>query len=294
MPLRHTSPRSHLRGAVLVCAIATCGCTTGGFDGEDDAAVRDTGTVVHDAADTGTEVADAAPSDAPGDVAVETADATAPCPTTPWATSYDLVPTVGPVSDRPADTHPDLNLKIRGFSPTTGTLGLIAVGGPTDALAPRLYTLLVDSGTPSFVGNLRVHGWDWGSMKSTGPITDPAVTMVAWSTTVGQAVRLPKSGYSVAPGRGARVLFLDDDSLTLKLTGEDNVVSGYTLHILDLCIEPNLRKAYVDANTKGRKALPALAPLQVFAKARGDRVRVAIRDTGSFMDPRVEKDWYQP
>jgi hypothetical protein len=229
------------------------------------------------------------------DIGVESMpDTSIPCPTAAWASSYTLVATVGAVSDRPAATHPDLNVKIRGFGPTGGTLGLVDVSGPTDGKAPRLYTLLVDTGTPTFVANFQVNGWDWTGMKSTGPIADPAVTMTAWTTTVGQSIRLPRSGYEIAAGLGARVLFLDEDSITLKLTGEDNVVSGYTIHVLDLCIEPKLRAVYTDANTKGRGSLPGLAPLQVFAKARGDRVRIAIRDTGAFMDPRVKKDWYQP
>jgi len=286
---------------VLALFSASIGC--GGPEGGSNVD-PDTNPIV-DHGDTAYDIAqlDTATGDSSGDVAKTDTDTTTdsskpdtaiPCPTTPWTTSYTLVPTVGAVSDRPAATHPDLNVKIRGFGPTGGTLGTVDVGGPTDTKAPRLYTLLVDSGTPTFVANFQVNGWDWGTMKSTGPIPDPPVTMIAWSTTPGQSIRLPKSGYSIAPGLGARVLFLDEDSITLKYTGEDNVVYGYTMHILDLCIEPKLRTTYEDANSKGRASLPGLAPLQVFAKARGDRVRVTIRDTGSFMDPRVKKDWYQP
>jgi hypothetical protein len=286
----------------MLVALVAMGC--GGASGGDDSTAD--GATTNDAGDGATR------SDAGGDVGadvgapvdsgasdarVETTTDTAPppCPTTPWATTdYTLVPTVGAPSDRPAATHPDLNVKIRGYTPTGGTLGLVDVGGPTDTMAPRLYTLLVDSGTPTFVSNWQVAGWDWSAMKSTGPIADPPVTMTAWATTPGQPVRLPRSDYRIAPGMGARVLFVDDDSATLKYTGEDDVVSGYTIHVLDLCIEPKLRETYDTANAAGRTSLPPLAPLQAFAKARGDSVRVVIRDTGSFMDPRVRKDWYQP
>jgi hypothetical protein len=283
--------------ALLSCLLIGCGGADGAGDDQGDAAthgdaidangndaVGDTIAPIDVAAET-------PKSDAPRDTPTDTS---VPCPTTPWATSYTLVPTVGAVSDRPAATHPDINVKIRGFGPTGGTLGLVDVGGPTDTMAPKLYTLLIDSGTPTFAANFAVNGWDWATMKSTGPITDPPVTMTAYATTPGRDVRLPKSDYRIAPGLGARVLFLDDDSITLKYTGEDNVVSGYTIHVLDLCIEPKLRAVYDDANAKGRASLPGLAPLQIFAKARTDRVRIVIRDTGSFMDPRVRKDWYQP
>ena len=284
-------------GLVFAVAVLTgCGGASGGGDPGADDGATDVG-----GGDTGPDVAvsvDSGASDARhevgSDTEAETETTSAPCPTTPWATGYTLVPTVGAPSDRPAATHPDLNVKIRGYGPTGGTLGLVDVGGPTDTMAPRLYTLLVDSGTPTFVSNWQVNGWDWSAMTSTGPIPDPPVTMTAWATTPGQPIRLPRSDYRIAPGLGARVLFVDDDSVTLKYTGEDDVVSGYTLHVLDLCIEPKLRETYDDANASGRTSLPGLAPLQEFARARGDSVRIVIRDTGSFMDPRVRKDWYQP
>ncbi len=287
--------RAILSGLLGLCAACVgCGGTDSGTAlGAEDASAKDSG------AKGDTQAGDGAQDTGAGDASDAPSDTGKPetgykCPTSPWATDYMMVPTVGAKTDRPAATHPDLNVKIRGFAPTGGTLGLIDVGGPTDSKAPRLYTMLVDSGTPTFVENFQVNNWDWTAMKVGAPISDPPVTMVAWETTPGQPIRLPKSGYTIAPGIGARVLFLDDDSITLKYTAEDNVVYGYTMHVLDLCIEPKLREVYDDAQTKGRGSLPGLAALQPFARARGDRVRVTIRDTDSFMDPRVKKAWYQP
>lgn len=268
---------------LLLLASILIGCgsestTDEGTRGNDSDASTDTSTaIVTDAADTS--------------VAAETGYA---CPTAAFAGPYQRVPTNGAPSDRPAATHPDLNVKIRGFSPTGGALGLVDVGGPTDDKAPRLYSLIMTSGTPTIVANFQVNDWDWTKMKATGPITDPAVTLTAYGVERGHDLKLPRSGYEIAPGLSARVLFLDDDSITLKFTAEDNVVSGYTIHVLDLCVDPALRADYDDAVAKGRTSLPALASSQLFARARGTSVRVAIRDTGSFMDPRVKKDWYQP
>ncbi|MBI2390195.1 MAG: hypothetical protein HYV09_11455 [Deltaproteobacteria bacterium] len=282
-----------MRGWALF-AIVLVGCADGGAADEsaDSGATAGADARVDSSADAPLDLdadgaIDGAP-DAPADVA------TYSCPTTAFGGPYTLVPTVGAVSDRPAAAHPDLNVKIRGFVPTGGTLGLVDVGGPTDDKAPRLYTLLQDAGTPTFAANFKVNDWDWSAMKVAGPIADPPVTLTAYATTEGQAIRLPRSGYQIAPGLQARALFLDADSITLKYTSEDNVVYGYTIHVLDLCVDPALAKAYGDAVAKGRTSLPALAAGQVFAKARGASVRVTIRDTGSFMDPRVKKDWYQP
>jgi hypothetical protein len=39
--------------------------------------------------------------------------------------------------------------------------------------------------------------------------------------------------------------------------------------------------------------LPALRGSQALGRARDASIGVAIRDTGSFMDPRSRKDWWQ-
>jgi hypothetical protein len=235
-------------------------------------------------------VTDSAVDDASSDAA----DASGACPVAPLGGTFPLVATSGAKTDLPAATHPDLNVKVRGFVATGDVLGLVDVGGAADPKAPRLYTLVQDTSPPTLVANFQVNQWDWTGMKVSGPITSPAVTMTAYATTVGQPIRLARSGYTIASGLSARVLYLDGDSITLKYTLEDNVVSGYTIHVLDLCIETELTKAYQTADAGGRSSLPALASLQPFARARGTSVRVVIRDTGSFMDPRVRKDWYQP
>jgi hypothetical protein len=38
----------------------------------------------------------------------------------------------------------------------------------------------------------------------------------------------------------SRVLYADDSSVTLKYTGEDDVVYGYTIHVVGVCVEPSL------------------------------------------------------
>lgn len=259
----------------------------------------DEGTRGNDS-DAATDSRDGSSADTSTPIGTDAADTSVPaetgyaCPTAAFAGPYQRVPTSGAPSDRPAATHPDLNVKIRGFSKTGGTLGLVDVGGPTDDKAPRLYSLIMSAGTPTIVANFQVNDWDWTKMKANGPIADPAVTLTAYGVEPGHDLKLPRSGYQIAPGLSARVLFLDDDSITLKFTAEDNVVSGYTIHLLDLCVDPALRADYDDAVAKGRTSLPALASGQLFARARGTSVRVTIRDTGSFMDPRVKKDWYQP
>ncbi len=43
----------------------------------------------------------------------------------------------------------------------------------------------------------------------------------------------------------------------------------------------------------GRKQLPVLKGRQPLGRALGGEIQAAIRDTGSWMDPRAKKDWWQ-
>ena len=205
--------------------------------------------------------------------------------------SYSSVIVVGAPTPNPA-AQPDINPKLRGASPTGGALGLVAINGPTDAKAPRLNTLFADGRVPAFSQNFRVHDWDWSKGQPGGPIADVEVSMSAMVTTPGEVLGVPHGGYEIAPGMEVHVLYVDDDSLTLKYTAEDDIVKGYAVHVFDVCPEPSLRALYDKNHAAGRKELPALAGKQAFGRARGASVRVCIRDTGAFMDPRSKKDWW--
>jgi hypothetical protein len=89
------------------------------------------------------------------------------------------------------------------------------------------------------------------------------------------------------------VLYAAPDRITLKYTRTDNVVHGYTLHLVGLCVDPPLLDLYRSWNAAGRGQLPALQPGQAFGRAASATVGVAIRDSGTFMDPRSRKDWWR-
>lgn len=192
----------------------------------------------------------------------------------------------------PAAQHPDINLKIRGWVETGGTLGFVTYGGATDPKAPRLDTIFSPDRIPTFVQNYQVNGWDWAKNMANGPIPNSPVTLIGFGTTIGEPIELAKSGYDIGEGFGARVLYADSDSITLKYTGEDNVIYGYTIHIVGVCVEPSLLALYQTDDAAGRSELPALDANQPLGRAREATILVAIRDTGSFMDPRSEKDWW--
>lgn len=222
----------------------------------------------------------------------------APSPTidsnTPIAgESYSSLPIAGRPADRPAAQHGDLNLALRGFAPASGQKSLINISGPTDNRAPQLAGLFSDKRSPVISGVYRVHHWDWGRNARGGPITDFEVTLVGLEMKPGETVHVPKADYAIGQGYNVLVLYADTERITLKYTGEDSVINGYTIHVEGVNVDPNLRTLYERLNDEGRRHLPALRAGQAFGRARGNEIQVCIRDTGRFMDPRSRKDWWR-
>jgi len=207
--------------------------------------------------------------------------------------SYGSLTVNPPPTDRPAGEHADLNLALRGYAPTTAYLGLIDIGGGSDPNAPQLPGLFADNRTGAFNAVYRVYDWDWGCNCRDGLITNPEVTLAGLGVTPGETIHVPDSGYTIGSGYEVLVLYASPERITLKYTREDNVIKGYTLHVEGVCVEPNLLALYRSLNDAGRGRLPALRAGQAFGRARGGEVGVAIRDWGTFLDPRSRKDWWR-
>ena len=207
--------------------------------------------------------------------------------------SYTSLTINGAPTDRPAAIHADLNLSMRSYEATSGYRGLVYYGGNPDLNAPQFPTLFADYRTPTFTNLYRVYDWNWSCNCRGGLIGDPAVTLLGLGTTPGEIVRVPRSGYNIGQGYQVLVLYASPDRITLKYTREDNVVWGYALHVEGICVEPSLLSLYRSLNDAGRGRLPALTADQPFGRARGREIGVAIRDCGSFMDPRSGRDWWQ-
>ncbi len=206
---------------------------------------------------------------------------------------YGTLDVDGPPTDRPAEQHADLNLALRGYEVTSAHLGLVDYGGSGDSRAPQLDTLFADRRVPAFPAVYRVYDWDWGCNCRGGLLTRYAVTLAGMGVAPGEVLHLPDSGYNLGNGFEALVLYASEDRITLKYTREDNVVRGYTLHMENVCVEPSLLALYRARNDAGRGELPALRGGQPFGRARGGEIGVAIRDAGTFMDPRSRRDWWQ-
>jgi hypothetical protein len=213
---------------------------------------------------------------------------------------------------RPAASHADKNLGLRGYTPTTAPAALVDYGSGDPTQPPQLATLFGPARVPAFSAVYRANSWNWAPSPDPGapggPITDWPVTVLGLQTTPGEALHAPTHGYDLGPDfgvGGALVIFADQDTLTLKFTREDSAApgTGYTLHLDNLCPDPNLLALYTSLDNAARNTysaarpysynLPGLTAGQILGTARGGELRVAIVDSGAFMDPRSCNEWWQ-
>jgi len=237
------------------------------------------------------------------------------CPTTSinqytagTAYQYD---TDNPV--RPAYNHADKNLALRSYVLNTSPYikRELVDYGTDDPNAPQFATLFNPPRVPPLVNFYQVHHWAWAPSPDPGsradPIASPPVTALGLQTTPGETLYVPESGYDISGGMEVIVLFADADSIALRYTREDSSAPpGYTLHLDNICTDPNLLALYNTLDNPGGPryvyvppqnrpysySLPNLRAGQPLGVARGNEVVIAIADTGTFLDPRSCNDWW--
>ena len=212
------------------------------------------------------------------------------------APTYAAIPIAGAPIDRPAHIHGDLNLSLRSYVSTTAELTLVDIEGHTDVNAPQLADIFTPARLPQFSAVYQVHDWDWGC-DSDGcrgaPLTDPPVTLLEMATSVGEAIAIPSRDPQIyGGGYKAMVLYAEATRITLVYTRDDTPAHGYVVHFEDFAVEPALLALYQQLNEAGRQQLPALHNGEKIGAATGATIKVAVRDTGKFMDPRSRKDWW--
>ncbi|HXF63099.1 MAG TPA: hypothetical protein VNK95_15850 [Caldilineaceae bacterium] len=198
-------------------------------------------------------------------------------------------------SPPPPEQDPDLNLTLRGFVATSALLGLVNINGDTDPDAPQLAGLFSPRRAPVFTAAYQVHDWNW-SCPNGGcrgePLRHPEVTLVGLAARPGEPVYPPSRRAPIWGNAIAQVLFAEETRLTLAYTRDDSPAYGYVIHLENVCVDPNLLALYRSLHQAGRTSLPALRAGDPIGSARSDVIQVAVRDTGSFMDPRSRKDWW--
>ncbi|MEK7525941.1 MAG: GDSL-type esterase/lipase family protein [Patescibacteria group bacterium] len=202
---------------------------------------------------------------------------------------------------------PDGYIEVNPPYPNSNTIGLppepedlvkINVGGPTDNLAPQLNTLIgsVSNPNPQFTNLYTVKQWSGGALGDdikadyTG---NWGTVLVALQAGDGEEVKVPQSGYTIDDqNHQVTVLYATESDVTLHYGTQDSIAVGYAIHLLDFNVSDELLAAYNENEANGRTTLLALPCGFVLGNVQGGSVKVAIRDTGSFIDPRIGKDWW--
>ncbi|MCL5997967.1 MAG: hypothetical protein M1546_18230 [Chloroflexi bacterium] len=235
--------------------------------------------------------------------------ATAPSTTCPATSSahYNLIPVERILSyDRPDYLQPDINLGLRSYSLTDAPRQLVDYSGNTDPNAPRLQGLFEPNRIPTISNVYRINGWNWGPDKCNGnpygcrgtPITSWPVTLAGLATRAGEAVYPPERNPEIfGGGYKAMVIYAEEKRVSLVYTRQDSPAYGYLIHLENVCVNPNLLALYrAQNNAQGYRVtnqLPALRNNEALGTAAGNEIQVSVRDSGSFLDPRSRKDWWQ-
>lgn len=220
--------------------------------------------------------------------------------------AFDTVPIEGGIykDNRLTDENPDFRLSILGYTANpSAAAALVDYGGSTDPHAPRLHGMFEPSRVPVFRRLHRNHGWVWSESapppygQRDGLNTQWDATVAEFLTTPGERLFIPDRDVPIwSGGNVALVLYAAETELTLAYGRHDSVVNGYVVHVLGLCVDPNLVDVYraqLDGGRRATRQLPALRNDQAIGVANADQIVVAVRDVGAFMDPRSRKDWWQ-
>lgn len=183
----------------------------------------------------------------------------------------------------------DINLDLSGWEAVPGDPAddQFDFEHPIDPNAPQLSTLIAELCDPEITSVNMISGTDRPPMPDIPP---DYANLICLATPAGAPVLVPNSGYDMGGGCEAAVLYATSNSIVLKYTPDDNIVSGYTVYINNFQVDPGLLAYYNEQQGSG--SAPCLSGGERIGVSSGETC-VAIRDTGMFMDPRWQEWWNQ-
>ncbi len=197
------------------------------------------------------------------------------------------------------ENNPEVNIDLRGWGEVNEAKEPVNYGGDTDPNPPPSFGSVFSGRYPQIVKTYIIYEWDWANNKpNVGKSATPAwpVHLMGFGASPGEPLLGLKAGRSIWGDFSLMVLYASENSITFTHSTGDTAPpndDGYPIYFVDICVDPNLLAKYREDNAGGRQGLPAIRPGQIFGYAKDTDVKAAVRDTGSFMDPRSRKDWWQ-
>ncbi len=207
-------------------------------------------------------------------------------------TNYQKIGVHDPMDVDP-ETDPDLNLGYRGYKQVNAPLQLVTYAGKApDTKAPQLPGMFANNRVPTFTSTHQRYRWNYECDCPLDTYSKWPATVLGMKTTPGEVIYTPESGYNIGGGYEYIVMYAAPTRVTLHIGIEDDF-AGYVVHVEDVCVDSDLLALYRQLDAAGRGELPALRGHQAFGRAIGGEIKVAMRDSGSYMDPRSRNDWWQ-
>lgn len=222
------------------------------------------------------------------------------CPTSSGQ-SYDSIrpDTAASRKIRSPEGNPEVNISLRGWTEINAEKQPIGYGGDTDPNSPPSIGSVFAGHLPQIVKTYIINDWDYANGKPIpGKSATPAypVHLIGLSGAPGEPLLGLMAGRKIYQDFTLMVLFATPTSILFSHSTGDLAPpddDGYPFYFIDLCVDPNLLALYQKDAADGRNVLPAIRAGQIFGYVKDTDVKVAVRDTGSFMDPRAKKDWWQ-
>lgn len=198
----------------------------------------------------------------------------------------------------PFDSHPEVNLRLRGFGEVNESTQLQGRNGNWDGLddkMPPQYSSLFNGPVPEIAKTYVVYEWDFQNNRSLAPnVASPnyKVHMIGFAANQGQSLYGLKAGRTIDGSNVFLVLHATANDILFTHSNGDNLDDGYLFYFLDLCVDPKLLAKYNSDASGGRRQLPVIAPGQIFGYAGNTDPKSSVRDTMSFVDPRAKEDWW--
>ena len=207
-------------------------------------------------------------------------------------TAYHSLSINGPALTVDPERDENLNMGYRGYEANNAPRKLVVLGVVHDNKAPQFPALFADRRTPALTGTYQRYRWDENCNCPLDAYSRWEATVLGMGVSPGETIYTPDSGYDIGGGYEYMVMYAAETRVTLHIGREDEFY-GYVVYIEDVCVDPDLLSLYRRLHAAGRDELPVLRGHQPFGKALGNEIKIAVRDNGSFMDPRSRNDWWQ-
>lgn len=200
-------------------------------------------------------------------------------------------------------TSPETNVALRGYFEVQESTSLVSRNGDMSGLDPNMppqISTLFTNHYPKIAKTYRINNWNYEANKPIpGESATPAwkVHIIGMQATPGEPLVGLKAGRTVDGSHVFLVMYAEKNFIMLVHSNEDTWdeygPSGYPFYFMEICVDPNLLALYQKTNAEGRNELPGVAMGQVFGYAKTNEVKMTLRDTMSFMDPRYKEDWWE-